>query len=252
MLNPELISLGPLHIRWYGVMAVAGVISAYYLMLHRSKRYGYNSDNISDITFWSMIAAIVGARLLYVIRFWDEQFAGNPLDAFKIYEGGLVFLGGFALSVFFLFFYCRAKKWDIGNLADLIAPALPLGHAFGRIGCLLNGCCFGFKYEGFCSIRYEYPPFGTFPLQFFSAIFNAVFATVLLWLEKKGYFNRRRFLIYILGYSVGRFILEFGRGDYPESQLCHGLTPAQVTCLWLAPLTVAVWIAINLYRRPAK
>ena len=252
MLNPELISIGPLHLRWYGVMAATGVVCAYCLMAKRSKRYGFTSDNISDITFWGMLTALVGARLLYVISFWNEQFAEHPLDAFKIYEGGIVFLGGFALSAFFLFFYCRAKKWDIGNLADLIAPALPFGHAFGRLGCLLNGCCFGFKYEGFCSVHYEQPPYGTFPLQFFSAVCNAVFAAAILWMEKKNLCDKRRFLIYILGYSVGRFILEFGRGDYPESQLWHGLTPAQVTCLWLAPLTIVVWVAINLFKRPAK
>lgn len=252
MVNPELISVGFLHIRWYGVMAACGVVFAYWVMMKRREKYGFSSNDVSDVLFWGMAGALVGARLLYVFRFWKEQFAGDFLAIFKIYEGGLVFLGGFALSAIVLLVMCRIRRWRVANLADLMAPALPLGHAFGRIGCLLNGCCHGFRYEGFGSMRYAYPAWPTFPLQFFSALANVALALFLLWLEKKGKCRRALFLVYLGFYAVGRFCLEFGRGDYPAEQLWHGLTPAQVTCLWMAPATALLWIIFQLRFKHGK
>ena len=251
MMNPEAFSIGVLHIRWYGLMASCGVLSAYFLLMKRRDKYGFSSDDISDILFWAMIGALVGARLLYVYRFWNEQFAGHFMDVFKIYEGGLVFLGGFAVSACVLLLMCHFRHWSLGNLSDLAAPVLPLGHAFGRIGCFLNGCCHGFRYQGVGCIRYARPDWPTFPLQLISAMANLLLAGLLLWLEKKGKLRHSLFLLYLLLYSVGRFCLEFGRGDYPEDQLWHGLTPAQVTCLWMAPLTVVVWAIIALRRKYA-
>ena len=97
-ISPEVFSVGAIHIRWYGVMAACGLLSGLLLMQRRCGRYGFTRDNVSDLTFWCMVFAIIGARALYVIRFWDEGFAGRSfLSVFKVYEGGLVFFGGFCV-----------------------------------------------------------------------------------------------------------------------------------------------------------
>ncbi|MBO4345420.1 MAG: prolipoprotein diacylglyceryl transferase [Victivallales bacterium] len=254
-LDPEAFTLGPLHIRWYGVMAATGLVCAYWLLTRRAKRYGMTGNDVSDMMFWAMVAALIGARGLYVIRFWNDEFASQPfISVFRIYEGGLVFFGGFAAAAVAVMVLSFIRKWKLTDAADLIAPALALGHACGRIGCLLNGCCFGFEYSGPLAFKYAHVPHGTFPLQMFSAIGNVLICLCLLWLERKGLFKKRLFLIYMVLYNVGRFCLEFGRGDYPREQLLFGLTPAQVTCLWLLPCVVAVYlVAFYMQRRcPAK
>lgn len=224
-------------------MAACGLVSAYYLMSRRSARYGVSKNDISDLTFWAMLGAVVGARMLYVIRFWEEDFAGRSLlDVFKIYEGGLVFFGGFAGAAAVALLLCYIHKWQPWRIADLIAPSLALGHAFGRIGCLLNGCCHGFEYSGPLSFGYPHVPSGTFPLQLFASLGNICICAVLLFLEKRGIMKKRLFLAYIAMYSIGRFCLEFGRGDYPKEQLTLGMTPAQITCLWLLPLTAVIYL----------
>ena len=250
VINPEAFSVGSIHIRWYGVMAACGLLAALLLMQRRCEKYDFTRDNVSDLTFWSMLAAIVGARTLYVIRFWDEGFAGRPfLSVFKIYEGGLVFFGGFCGAALLVLGFCLWRKWAVWRAADLISPALALGHAFGRLGCLLNGCCHGFAYEGFGAFRYADSIEGTFPLQLFSSLGNFGICLVLLWFERRGWLKKRLFLAYMVMYNVGRFCIEFGRGDYPAEQRVWGLTPAQITCLWLLPAVCAIYAIAYFWAR---
>ena len=231
-------------------MAACGLASAYWLMSRRAKRYGMTGNDVSDLMFWSMLAAIVGARALYVVRFWGEEFAGRPfMSVFKVYEGGLVFFGGFAAAAAVVVAISLFRKWPLWHAGDLIAPALALGHACGRIGCLLNGCCYGFEYEGPLAFKYAHVPHGTFPLQLLSSIGNVLICLALLFIERKGWCRKRLFLIYIILYSIGRFCIEFGRGDYPAEQLAFGLTPAQVTCLWLLPCFTAAYLVAWLRTR---
>jgi phosphatidylglycerol:prolipoprotein diacylglycerol transferase len=266
MVHPVFLSLGPLELRWYGLCVAAGMVAAYVLQLKRAHKFGFKPDDVSDITFTGVCAGLVGARLLYVIRFYDE-FRGAPLDTLKIYKGGLVFYGGFLLAIVALLLLSWKRHWDLGKLADLLAPALPLGHAFGRIGCLLNGCCFGFPYEGPLAIRYPafvgenamnpvldtqlrqgLLPFSpdltlchpTFPIEGVAALANLCLCGVILWLEHKKHFEGRRFLIYLILYAAGRFLLEFGRGDYLSKT--WGLSPSQLHCLWLLPLAVVLFV----------
>ena len=228
-------------------MAAMGLLCGYTLMMKRARLYSLDKNAVSDLVFCAMAAALVGARGLYVIRFWNEEFAGRGFsDIFKIYQGGLVFFGGFACAGICVIVFSRLRRLPLGDVGDLFAAALPLGHALGRIGCLLNGCCHGFEYHGPLAFSYNYLPQPTFPLQFFAALGNGLICIALLVLERKRLFRGRLFFCYLVMYSIGRFLIEFGRGDYPEGQLWHGLTPAQVTCLWLLPATLAVYAAVEI------
>ena len=199
------------------------------------------------MVFWMVIAGFLGARLLYVIRYWNDIFRNDLMEIFRIYNGGLVFLGGFGLAALAGLLLCRIRHWKLGAFADFIAPALPIGHAFGRLGCLLNGCCYGFRYEGFLAFKYEYNQYPAFPIQGIAFLLNIALGALILFLESRRKLDNRRFLLYLLLYSVLRFALEFGRGDYPAEQLLAGMTPAQISCLWIFPLTAIVWIALDLY-----
>ncbi len=244
-IDPAIFTKGAFSIRWYGVMAALGLLAAYLTLHLRAKKYSFTSNNVSDSVFVLAVSGFIGARLLYVIRFWNEVFSKDFLEVFRIYNGGLVFLGGFALAAAAGVVLCRIRKWNIGDFTDFMAPALPLGHAFGRMGCLLNGCCHGFDYDGPMAFQYAHNSSPSFPLQGIGFIVNICMSALLLWLESKKMFGKRRFLIYLLMYCVARFVLEFGRGDYPPEQLFLGLTPAQITCVWLLPLTIIAWIVIN-------
>lgn len=273
MIDPVAFSIGPLAVRWYGICVAVGLVAGFNLQLWRAQKYGFTQDQVSDITFLAMGAGLVGARLLYVIRFWQQEFAGRFLDVFKIHQGGLVFYGGFLGAILALALLARRRRWPFWRLADLLAPALALGHAFGRIGCLINGCCFGFPYDGPGAVCY--PAFvggflnsvvavqaeqgvltptrdtlwsaPTFPLEAVAAIGNILICLLLLWMEKRQWFRQRLFLAYIVMYTVGRFLLEFGRGDYLAKTA--GLTPAQITCLWLLPLVAAFYAGAALWQR---
>lgn len=246
-INPVFISLGSVTIRWYGLMAAIGLLAAFIVLHRRAKKYSFKSDDVSDMVFWMVLAGFLGARLLYVIRFWNDIFRNDIMEIFRVYNGGLVFLGGFGVSALAGLILCRIKKWELGTLTDFIAPALPIGHAFGRMGCLLNGCCYGFHYEGPLSFKYEYNLHPAFPLQGVAFLLNIGLGAFILYLESRRKFEKRRFLIYLVSYCILRFVLEFGRGDYPREQLLCGMTPAQISCLWMLPLTVAFWIAINFF-----
>ncbi len=245
MISPVLLRFGGLEVRWYGAMVAIGVLAAYFLNCRRAKLYDFKNDDVADIITWGMVLALFGARLLYVIRFWREQFAQSPLNIIKVWQGGLVFFGGFMGATVAVLLLCRVRKWAPWRAADLMAPSLPLGHAFGRIGCLINGCCYGFAYDGFGSVHYPQWGVTAFPVQLLFSVINLIICGILLWMEHRGIWKKRLFLAYLLLYSIGRFLGEFARGDYPSEQLWHGLTPAQVTCLWLAPCAIALYVAVH-------
>jgi len=133
-------------IKSYGFMVMLGFLSAIWWAAYRAKKVKADPDAILDIGFISLLAGVVGARLFYVIQFWDEKFADQPhplLAALNITAGGLVFYGGFFLAFACITLYLLVKRYSFRLYFDIMAPSVMLGLAFGRIGCFLNGCCWG-------------------------------------------------------------------------------------------------------------
>lgn len=264
MISPVIFEAGPLAIRWYGVLSALGLLAGYQMLARRARRYGYTVEQVSDITFVCMVAALIGARIAYVIRFWPSEFAGQGLVApFRVWQGGLVFQGGFILAAVAGVVLCWRRRWSIPGAADLMAAALPLAHGIGRIGCLINGCCFGFAWNGPLAVHYPEglnsvrhiqeaqgllepgaaATLGTFPIAAVESLLNLGLCGLILWLERRQILNGRRFLVYVMAYSTQRFLTEFARGDYLVRPA--GLTPAQITSLWVLALTVGITIVLQ-------
>ena len=212
---------------------------------------------VSDLCFAAMVGGILGARLFYVILNYGE-YAANPLEIIRIDHGGLVYYGGFFGACLSLAWLIRKLQLDFWSVADLFALALPLGQGIGRIGCFVNGCCFGKPSDRWLAHQYPLnssiwttqvhkhliPPNSSeclpvLPTQLFQGSINMSIWIVLLLMSTKVTQKGQLFSFYLILYSVGRFFNEFYRGDY----MTHywGLTVSQLICIILFLLGILVY-----------
>jgi len=211
-------TIGPIPIRMYGLMIGIGFLVAVFLASRRAKKEGVEPERILDLGVYLLLAAIVGSRLLYVLINLAE-FSANPLDAFAIWKGGLVFYGGVLAAIPVGIWYVRKHNLPVWKTADIIAPFAALGHVFGRLGCFFAGCCYGAVCNGPVCITFHdthsLAPLGVplYPTQLMESGGELLIFGVLmvLWHHRK--FDGQLFWLYPLMYSVLRFIIEFFRGD---------------------------------------
>lgn len=216
---PELFTIFGITVYSYGLLVAIGFFAGMTYITKYSDNISVKKDQMYDFLFYLIVVSIIGARLLYVLVNVDS-FIQHPLDVIKVWQGGLVFYGGFIAAVLYALIYCKYKKINIKRLADVFAPALALGHSFGRIGCLLSGCCYGKETHCFISVNNRYPT------QIFEAVGNLIIFFILHKLYKKSHKDGHVFLLYLIFYSVLRFSIEFFRGD-DRGSFFLGLSPAQ-------------------------
>ena len=229
---PDLIDLGFLHLKTYGACMATGFLLCWMLVEKLSGR-----KDLSNLLLSLMIGGVAGSRIAYVIEHWHSEFASNPAAIVRVDQGGLMFYGGFILSFVIFFVWCFIKKENPLKLADLLAAVVPLGHAFGRIGCFFYGCCYGRDSDAWCAVTF---PAGSpswfehgrkmvsvLPTQLFeAAALLALFAFLMyVWHRnvkpqtsnlKPQTSNAGSGLIlglYLCGYAVIRFGIEILRGD---------------------------------------
>jgi len=257
-MDPVAFHIGRLTIRWYGVFVALGFLAGFMLVQFRARELDFEQEEAADLVLAAWIGGIVGAGVLYVVQNWTE-YRKNLVEIIRIDHGGLVFYGGFLGALALLYVVSRVKSLSPGAIGDLLAPALALGHAFGRVGCFLNGCCFGHPWDGGCAVRY--PPGGNvmyvqaqtgflqpgaldclpvFPIQLVSALVNLASCALLLWVGSRVKTRGQLFPLYLILYAVTRFAVEFGRGDYLRK--LGPFTPAQAICLVLLPAGI-IWLA---------
>ena len=245
-MHPIAFQLGSLTITWYGVMVATAFLTGLWTASRRALATGISSEKVLDLGPWLIVGTIVGARALYVFSYWREQFAGQPItEVFMVWKGGLVFYGGLIGASLAAMLYARLKKLPLWRLADVLAPSIALGSVFGRIGCLLNGCCYGRE----CNLPWaiHFPaghqtyPHGVHPTEVYDSLLNLVLYLALAWLYRRKKFDGEVFATYLIGYAVFRFIGEMFRGDYPQLYLGGWATPAQLVSMGILALGVVLW-----------
>jgi phosphatidylglycerol:prolipoprotein diacylglycerol transferase len=157
---PELFEIPFIHltVKSYGLMMVIGFLSCVSLIRHLSRDFTPNPQLITNAALYSLLGGVVGARLFFVAHYFDK-FRSNPLEVFAIWQGGLELAGGVAVFIIVILFYLRYHKLPIRRYLDVLAVGLMLALIFGRIGCFLNGCCYGKPTELPCGVRFPYNSF---------------------------------------------------------------------------------------------
>ncbi len=275
---PIAFHIGSFAVHWYGIFIGIGFLASFCLLLKLRRYAGLTTDQIYNIAMIALFAGVIGARIFYVVQFRDQFRGRGILAILNVHEGGLVFYGGFILA---FIAECLYAKWptvrrllglkekkpadgseprrDISILAllDILGPAMALAHAFGRISCFMQGCCFGkpapqnfpfaVRFPVGSAAAYRYPSLLTsgsepvYPVQLFESAGNVLMCIVLLLLLRKRKYAGTIGGIYLILYGVMRFLIEFMRGDHTDSIL--GLTPSQFIAVAIAiPGGIAVYL----------
>ena len=255
-MHPILFHLGSVPVHSYGVMTALAFVFGLWTATLRAKRVNVSGEMIADVTLWLMIGTILGARTVYVVTYWKDQFAGQPLtEIFAIWHGGLVYYGGLIGATTAGIIYLRWKRAPLWKIADVIAPSIALGSVFGRIGCLLNGCCFGRACDAPWAISFPadnplHPPTTpVHPTEIYDALLNFALYLFLAWLFRRRKFDGQIFATYLICYAITRSFVEHFRGDYNDAHHHLGLTPAQLVSVPIFLTGLA--LAVILSRRPA-
>lgn len=196
---PIVCKIGPFNVYSWGVMAAIGFLAGLAVALRYAGREGIKDEYIYDLFVYVVISVIVGARLVYVAVF-PSEFLNNPISIFYVNQGGLAFVGGLLAALIVIYAFTRSHNINLMKLLDALSPAAVLGYAIGRIGCYLNGCCYGITLFGIEQ-----------PTQLYSSLAGLIILVILvLYYDKKKY-DGHIFLIALFLYSIYRFFIEFIR-----------------------------------------
>lgn len=274
-IDPVALHLGPLQVRWYGLMYLLGFGVALMLMRYRARQHpeaGWTPRQVDDLLFYSVLGVILGGRLGYVLFYMPAYYSAHPdtafhfFDVFKIWQGGMSFHGGFLGVIFAMWLFARrhAKHWF--EVTDFIAPVVLPGYMFGRIGNFLNAELYGrptdvawamlFPKEwdaqtGTCIWPQAAEAMARHPSQLYQAALDGLLLFVVLWI----FSSKRRPLgavsaLFLIGYGACRFVVEFTREpDEFLGTLGLGLSMGQ----WLSvPMIVGGIVMLRWAYRPIQ
>ncbi len=224
-MHPVLVKIGPLTVHTYGFMMAVGVGMALWFIYVQAKKAGLDAPALLDAAFYTIIFSLLGAKLILFLGN-VSYYLSSPKELLSLAKSGGVFQGGLTFGVIFALWYFRRKKIPTWKTADLVGPALAMGHGFGRIGCFSAGCCYGSECVEPWSVVFknEYAhdltgiPLNVHlhPVQLYEAALNFLNFAVLFLILKKKRFDGQVFSFYIINYSIIRFITEYFRGDHPD------------------------------------
>jgi phosphatidylglycerol:prolipoprotein diacylglycerol transferase len=271
--HPVLFRIGSFDIAWYGPLISVGVLVGVFVAVRSAKTVGLSSDLILDLTFYCVIIGFIGSRVFFILQ--DVRgFLASPRD-YIFTRQGYVFFGGLISALAFGVWYLRRKQADPWQVGDVMAPIIPLGHAFGRIGCFCSGCCFGricppgWESWGVTFPKVTDPATGEvifsfaytdhltrgligpdaarslpiFPTQLYEAAANLLIFFALTWLWRRRRFRGQILAGYLGAYGIARFLLEFLRGDYDDRTMFGLLQRGQMSqAIALSAIGVGVFI----------
>jgi phosphatidylglycerol:prolipoprotein diacylglycerol transferase len=263
-LSPNLIEIGSFQLRYYSLMYLLAFGMTYILVRYRiqTERYPYSMETIQDYFVWGILGLVLGARLGYVFIYNPTYYMNHLLEIILPFEwsngfrfvgiSGMSYHGGVVGIIFATLLFCRKRKIAFWHFADLFCPAIPLGYTFGRVGNFINGELYG---------RIADVPWGMYfpldqthqmrhPSQLYEALFEGIGLFLILWaVRKKSRIDGFLFGLYIIGYGMVRFVIEFFRE--PDAQLGYvvgSLSMGQILCLAM----VIVGFGILIYRSAVR
>ena len=233
--------IGPFSLYSYGLMMAIAFVAALFTAAYFAKVKGIERERIVDLATWIIIGAIVGARAWFVIENF-QYFTSDLMGILRIWEGGMVFYGGFVGGALAGLYYVRKNKLSLSLMADIIAPGFALGISIGRIGCFLNGCCYG-ALSNTCGISYpakDFPPayyqqlhdgliqrnaahsLPVIPTQLIASMAAFIIFIGLYIMMKKHMKSGIVFSTFMITYGIDRFIVDFFR-HYSEDAMKLGI-----------------------------
>ncbi|MFH0925135.1 MAG: prolipoprotein diacylglyceryl transferase [bacterium] len=246
---PILFKLGPITLHTYGLLVSIAFLVVLKLAIKQANKEGISSDCILDLSFYSLLAAIVGARIFFVIL--DPDFFSDPRDIYRVWQGGLVFYGGFIGAFVVGFWYIKKHNLPLWQTLDIFTPSLAIGQAIGRLGCLMAGCCHGKECHLPWAITFSnknsLAPLGVplHPTQLYSSLQGALIFLILINVRRKKPFHGFLVCLYIFLYSIFRFIVEIFRGDPRGFIFKQMFSTSQVVSLILFPLGIFLFFYLK-------
>lgn len=222
---PILIKIGPITVHTYGFTMALGVAFALWFLFVQAKKQKLDASRLVDMAFYTILISLIGAKLVLLVGN-ISYYKKYPSELFSLARSGGVFQGGLVFGFLFALWYLHKHRVPTWKTADIIGPAIALGHGFGRIGCFAAGCCYGRECTTPWSVTYhnEYAHnligirlgVPLHPTQLYEAALNFTNFLVLFFVLKKKRFDGQVISLYIINYSVIRYFVEFYRGDHPE------------------------------------
>ena len=259
----------PFSLHSYGLLIAAGFLSAMMLSKRQGEREGEDPDQIVDLAFYLLLSGLVGARIVFILTKWQD-YVRNPAEIVMFWRGGLVFYGGFIGAGLFMAYYCRRHRINFFKYADIYIPYLAMAHAFGRLGCLAAGCCFGKVTEASWGIIFPLNsmvhqahvnmgviglsemPHAIHPTQLYEAGAEICMFLILAGMRKYKRFHGQLFLIWLSAYPVIRSFIEMFRGDKVRGLGVFGTPLSTSQFISVVVALVAVYLYFYLRRQRTK
>ena len=251
---PELFRIVGFPVRSWGVLLLLGFVVGWWLMRRRAERFGIPKDKLVDLAVWMLAGGIVGARIGFVLLDWDH-YSKNLIDIFKFTEGGMTSFGGYVMGLVGLWIWARINKVPVVNVLDLIAGPALIAIAIGRIGCFLNGCCYGGPCELPWAVHVD-PEIGDdylgHPAQLYESAISVVFALVIFGWEKRGNFRPGQLFSLALIFSgIARYLYEIFRIGISSEAYAFGMTLAQMVAILMTIIGIGIFVIAGKKQRNA-
>jgi len=250
-IDPILLHVGHFALRWYGLIIVTALSVGIWVALREARRKGLSEYQFADAIPWVIIGGLIGARLFHVIDHWPDEYAANPLRALYVWEGGLAIWGGVIGGLMALALFAWRRALSLAVLLDTAVPGLVLGQAIGRIACIITGDAVGKPTTGPFGLAYSnpgamVPQLGVYyaPTPIYEIIMNLTIFAVVWRLRKRPLPDGALFLVYLVLYSAGRFVITFWSA---YKTIALGFNQAQL--ISLVGLAVGIPALIYLLRR---
>lgn len=252
-IDPVFLRLGPIQLRWYGLMYMLSFIIGFFV-LRRSAKYrklNMSTDDLYDLLFYLILGVMIGGRLGYVLFYDLASYLRAPLSIFAIWQGGMSFHGGFIGMILAAIWITRKKGWNFWEIADLVCAAVPIGLGLGRLGNFINGELYGrVTTVPWAMVFPEGGPMPRHPSQLYEALLEGlVLFFILRWFYRKNFYRGTVFWALLAFYGLFRFLVEFVRE--PDAQIGYDLGPfTRGQELTFPMLVIGMTMMIIYVRRP--